>query len=67
MSDIVLNFGKSKFQLASEVLTDEGLKNAGVSDPLLVKSLGMFGFVFFVLLILTGLFFILKSAHKAIA
>ena len=33
VSDLVMDFGKSKFQLANETLSNYNLKNAGVSDP----------------------------------
>ena len=67
VSDLVMDFGKSKFQLANETLSDENLKKAGVSDPEMFKTLGIFGFVLIILLILVGIYLILKHAHKAVA
>ena len=67
VSDLVMDFGKSKFQLANETLSDENLKKAGVSDPEMFKTLGVFGFVLILLLILVGIYLILKHAHKAVA
>ena len=37
-----------------------------MTDPQLLKSLGLYGFAFILLLILVGLFFVLKWLHRAI-
>ena len=33
ISDLVLDFGKSKFERASQILSDESLRDAGFHDP----------------------------------
>ena len=66
ISDPVMDLGKSKFEIASQSLSDESLKSAGVSDPEMFKTLGVFGLVIVLLLILLVIYFILKWVHKAI-
>ena len=66
VSDIVMDYGKSKFELANQTLSDEGLRKAGVTDPQLFKTLGVFGFVLVLLLILVGVFFLLKWVVRAV-
>ena len=31
--DALFDYGKTKFEIANNTLTDEGLRNSGVSDP----------------------------------
>ena len=65
VSDAIKDYGKSKFELANQTLSDEGLRNSGVTDPDLVQSLGMFGLVLFLMLILVGIYCLLYvCAHK---
>ena len=66
VSDVVMDYGKSKFELANQTLSDEGLKNAGVTDPQLFKTLGIFGLVLVFLLICVGLYFLLRWAIRSI-
>ena len=66
VSDLVMDFGKTKFQIANETLSDENLKSSGVSDPQLFKTLGFFGIAMVVLLILVLVFLLLKYTHSAI-
>ncbi len=55
VTDQVFNFGKSKFEVANSTLSDQSLKDAGVSDPELTKSLGLFALVIVGLLFLVGI------------
>ena len=64
ISDPIFDYGKSKFQKANETLSDEGLRNAGVTDTKLAKTLGFFGLVIVLMLILVGVFFLLSWANK---
>ena len=57
--DAMFDFGKSKFELANTTLSDEGLRNAGVSDPELFKSLGIFTVIAALLLLATGVYLLL--------
>lgn len=61
-----MDFGKSKFDIANSTLTDEGLKDAGVSDPAMFKTLGIFGLIIVLLLIFVGVYFLLKWVHKSV-
>ena len=60
VTDPIFEYGKSAFQKASESLTDETMRNLGVQDSKLVKSLGLFGIAFFALVSLIALYFLLK-------
>ena len=66
ISDPIMDFGKSKFEIANQTLSDEGLKGAGVSDPAMFKTLGIFGFVIVILLILMLVYFVLKWTTNAV-
>ena len=41
--DSIFEYGMTKFELANATLSDESLRDAGVQDPTLFKSLGIFG------------------------
>ena len=59
VTDPIFDYGKSQFEIANSTLSDQGLKDAGVQDPQLAKSLGLFGFIvfgLFLLLIIWGIF-----------
>ena len=47
-------------------MSDEGLKNAGVTDPKLFKTLGVFGFVLVFLLICVGIYFLLRWCIRTV-
>ena len=65
VSDSIFDYGKSKFEIANQTLSDEGLRSAGVSDPKLVKGLGIFALALLVLLLGVGLHFVLSLGAKA--
>ena len=66
VSDLAMDYGKTKFELANQTLSDEGLKNSGVTDPQLFKTLGVFGIVLIFLLICVGFYFLLRWLIKVI-
>ena len=64
ISDKVFDYGKSKFEIANQTISDEGLRNAGVSDPQLIKSLGIFGLFLLCLLISLSIYLLLRFLEK---
>jgi hypothetical protein len=64
VSDVLFDFGKSKFQLANETLSDERLLNAGVTDSGIWKTLGFFGVFLVIMLISIGIYLLLKWLSK---
>ena len=53
ISDFAFEYGKSQFENANSTLTDEGMKDMGVQDSDIGKSLGLFG------LVIVGLVFLI--------
>jgi len=45
ISDLAFEYGKTQFEKANSTLTDDGMKDMGVQDSDLGKSLGLFGLV----------------------
>ena len=64
--DTVFDIGKSKFELANATLSDEGLKDAGVTDPQLFKSLGIFGLILLGLIVAIGIYLLLQFIDSKI-
>jgi len=52
VTDPFFEIGQSQFDKANSTLSDQGMKDAGIQDPDIVKSLGMFALVIFVLILL---------------
>ena len=52
VSDPIFEYGQSRFEKANATLSDEGMKNMGVQDSSLVKSLGLFAVTVISLLVL---------------
>ena len=59
VSELIFEFGMSKFQIANETLQDDGLRNLGIEDTSLAKSLGIFGLALILIIIVTGIYFFL--------
>ena len=57
ISDLAFDYGKSQFQKANSTLTDEGMYDMGVQDSSIVKSLGLFGLVFSLLIFLISVYY----------
>ena len=63
ISNPIMEWGQSKYQIANKTLSDEGLRDMGVQDTSLFKSLGVFLFV----LLLMGCVLIVYGIAKLIA
>ena len=64
VSDPIFEYGQSQFEKANATLTDEGMKNMGVQDSTLIKSLGLFFVVILVLLFFVLIYFVVKSSKN---
>ena len=64
VSDPVFEYGQTKFEKANATLTDEGMKNMGVQDSSLFKSLGLFLMVLLGLLSLVLVYFMVKASKN---
>ena len=64
VSDPIFEYGKSQFEKANATLTDEGMKDMGVQDSSITKSLGLFFVVILGLLFLVLVYFCVKSSKK---
>ena len=61
ISDPILVYSKTSFEKARTRLSDELMKNVGVQDSELAKSLGLFGMVLVCLITLLALYFLFKN------
>ena len=64
VSDPIFEYGQSQFDKANATLSDEGMRNAGVQDTKLLKSLGLFGVVVIGLLLSVAFYFLIKGLNK---
>ena len=64
VSDPIFEYGQSQFEIANATLSDEGMRNAGVQDTQLLKSLGLFGVVVLVLILSVFFYFLMKRLNK---
>ena len=64
VSDPIFEYGQSQFDKANATLTDEGMKNMGVQDTALVKSLGLFAVVVICLLTLVLVYYLVKLSKN---
>ena len=64
VTDKVFDIGKSKFDLANQTLSDEGLLAAGITDPNLVRGLGVFSIVLLLNLLGVAIYFLLSAMTR---
>ena len=64
VTDPAFEYGQTQFEKANATLSDEVMKNIGVQDSTVIKSLGIFAIVFFLLLVLLGIYFLMKMCEQ---
>ena len=64
VTDKVFDIGKSKFELANQTLSDEGLLEVGITDPDLVRGLGVFSIVLILNLLGVAIYFLLSAISQ---
>ena len=64
VSDPIFEYGQSQYEKANATLTNEGMKNMGVQDSSLLKSLGLFLVVVIGLLLLVMIYYMVKSSKN---
>ena len=62
VSDPIFDYGQTQFEKANATLTNEGMKDMGVQDSSLFKSLGVFFVVLFGLVLLVVIYLLVKAA-----
>ena len=62
VSDPIFDYGQTQFEKANATLTNEGMKDMGVQDSSLFKSLGVFFVVLFGLVFLVVVYLLVKAA-----
>ena len=66
VTDQVFDFGKSKFEILNQTLPSEDLKNAGITDFEMFKSLGIFVLTMIAILAGVVMYWVLKSMEKKV-
>ena len=61
VSDPIFEYGQTQFEKANATLTNEGMKDMGVQDSSLFKSLGLFLVILLGLLLLVVIYFAIKA------
>ena len=64
VSDPIFEYGQSKFDKANATLTDYRMKNMGIQDSSLTKSLGFFTLVLLLLVLLVLVYFAFKASKN---
>ena len=64
VTDPMFEYGQSQFEKANATLQDEGMKNMGVQDSALTKSLGLFLVVMMGLLFLVVIYYMVKASKN---
>ena len=64
ISDPIFDYGKTKFGILEETLSDERIMKLGVEDVSLAKTLGVFLFVIVLIGISFGVYFLAKLLAK---
>lgn len=64
VTDPIFEYGQSKFAKANSTLTDESMRNAGVQDTQLFKSLGLFTVIVVLLGILVVFYLGVRKANE---
>ena len=62
----MFDFGKSKFEILNKTLPSEDLKNAGITDFEMFKSLGIFVLTLIAILAGVVMYWVLKSMEKKV-
>ena len=64
VSDPIFEYGQSKFDKANATLTDYRMKNMGIQDSSLIKSLGFFTLGLLLLVLLVLVYFAFKASKN---
>ena len=64
VSDPIFEYGQSKFDKANATLTDYRMKNMGIQDSSLTKSLGFFTLGLLLLVLLVLVYFAFKASKN---
>ena len=62
----MFDYGKSKFEILNSTIPNEGLKNAGITDVEMFKSLGIFVLTMIAILAGVVMYWVLKSMEKKV-
>ena len=65
VTDPIFEYGQSQFEKANATLQDEGMKNLGVQDSALTKSLGLFFIIILCLLFLVIIYYMVNYMVRA--
>ena len=65
VTDPIFEYGQSQFEKANATLQDEGMKNLGVQDSALTKSLGLFFIIILCLLFLVVIYYMVNYMVRA--